>query len=47
MILAIDGGQQQCGDTLVESPLQGIVAVGVESLVVEVAVGVYELKIAS
>ena len=42
---AVDVGQQKGGDTRVDGALQGLVAVGVESLVVDVAVGVYELKI--
>ena len=45
--LAVDGGEEQGGDTGVEGALEGFVAVGVEGFVVEVAVGIYELKIES
>ena len=45
MALAVDGGKQQGGDTGVEGTLEGGITVGVEGFVVEVAVGIYELRI--
>jgi hypothetical protein len=44
---AVDVGQQEGGDTGIEGALDGLVAVGVEGFVVEVTVGVDELRMES